>query len=576
MASPFTPPSVSFEAGDEGIAAAIRAAVAAEGVLVLSDLPVAFPLNSVRLLMAGAAVLATDGAAAAPDNDDAATTAATTAATDVVTTTAVPAPDCIAGTSGEERTQHAPSIEGRAAATEAGAERTGEHPLWFRLMATEAKNMLTLCKLPLHKLEPLPLGRAAALGEAWRESMSFIETMEARAVPTLVRALALAGSVPTLGGMDDIMCVHRLVDYYASGHGEREGNTGERKKEAKKGVGVNDEMKTEVEEGVAASEEAGVESRVESKAGTGESGDRDGKRGNEGDTTDATTNGNDNEARASKPRCGAHRDYGLMTLVFQDFVGGLEVAQYYGSSSSSGSSNSRNSSSNNSSSSMHDSAEGGKVDPTPPTTWLSIDPPTDATTCVLMFGRCAQISSNNRIKAALHRVASSGAPAGEGAEGGVEGGAEGGLGKGGKTSTVDAASETKYAPQRTSFVFCVWPKPDVMLGPTIIPGEDAAQTPFKRMRTKDHVMGMSSRKWGQRPVAAAAAAAAATAATPAVAATLSIVGVDGELPVGAGAGIGGSDGEVVANGGAEGAAGGAMRGETGEIGEGGMTGLDTG
>ena len=119
-------------------------------------------------------------------------------------------------------------------------------------------------------------------------------------------------------------------------------------------------------------------------------------------------------------------------------------------------------------------------------------------------------------------------------EGGAEGGAGRGTGEGGKT--VDAALETKYAPQRTSFVFCVWPKPDVMLGPTIIPGEDAAQTPFKRMRTMDHVIDMSSRKWGQRPVAAVAAAAAA--ATAATAATVSMVGTEGGLPVGAGASIG--------------------------------------
>ena len=47
--------------------------------------------------------------------------------------------------------------------------------------------------------------------------MAFVETMETSAVPTLVRALSLAGSVPTLGDMRDIMCVHRLVDYYPNG-----------------------------------------------------------------------------------------------------------------------------------------------------------------------------------------------------------------------------------------------------------------------------------------------------------------------------------------------------------------------
>eukprot|EP00935_MAST-01C_sp_MAST-1C-sp1_P000229 g229.t1 len=68
------------------------------------------------------------------------------------------------------------------------------------------------------------------------------------------------------------------------------------------------------------------------------------------------------EADAKAPRCGEHRDYGILTLIFQDDVGGLEV----------------------------------KINGS----WTPV-PPGEA---VLLFGWCTQIRSNGRLPAAMHRV----------------------------------------------------------------------------------------------------------------------------------------------------------------------------
>jgi len=65
------------------------------------------------------------------------------------------------------------------------------------------------------------------------------------------------------------------------------------------------------------------------------------------------------------PRCGEHRDFGTLTLIFQDGMGGLEVQV------------------------------GDK--------WVPV-PPKDT---VLLFGWCSKVRSNDRIPAALHRVVDS-------------------------------------------------------------------------------------------------------------------------------------------------------------------------
>ena len=67
-------------------------------------------------------------------------------------------------------------------------------------------------------------------------------------------------------------------------------------------------------------------------------------------------------SQSAPPRCGEHRDFGTLTLIFQDGVGGLEVQL------------------------------DGVWNPLPPSA------------VVLLFGWCTHIRSNARIKAAMHRV----------------------------------------------------------------------------------------------------------------------------------------------------------------------------
>ena len=66
------------------------------------------------------------------------------------------------------------------------------------------------------------------------------------------------------------------------------------------------------------------------------------------------------------PRCGAHRDFGTLTLIFPNGTSGLEVL-----------------------------LEDGK-------TWRPLE--VSLGSAVLLFGWCANIRSNDRIPAALHRV----------------------------------------------------------------------------------------------------------------------------------------------------------------------------
>ena len=65
------------------------------------------------------------------------------------------------------------------------------------------------------------------------------------------------------------------------------------------------------------------------------------------------------------PRCGAHRDFGTLTLIFPDEVPGLEV-----------------------------NVSG---------TWRQVEV-TSPGAAVLLFGWCTAIRSNDRVPATLHRV----------------------------------------------------------------------------------------------------------------------------------------------------------------------------
>eukprot|EP00274_Cyanoptyche_gloeocystis_P004132 CAMPEP_0196653570 /NCGR_PEP_ID=MMETSP1086-20130531/3212_1 /TAXON_ID=77921 /ORGANISM="Cyanoptyche gloeocystis , Strain SAG4.97" /LENGTH=369 /DNA_ID=CAMNT_0041984845 /DNA_START=180 /DNA_END=1289 /DNA_ORIENTATION=+ len=106
------------------------------------------------------------------------------------------------------------------------------------------------------------------------------------------------------------------------------------------------------------------------------------------------------------PRCGEHRDYGTFTLIFQDQIGGLECK-------------------------LGD-------------TWI----PVPAGEVVLMWGWCSSIVSNDRIKAALHRVVA--AP----------------------TSHGQGQGQVRVVPRRTTAVFFVAPDTTAPLRPVLkAPGE---------------------------------------------------------------------------------------------------------
>ena len=68
-------------------------------------------------------------------------------------------------------------------------------------------------------------------------------------------------------------------------------------------------------------------------------------------------------------KCGEHRDFGLFTLIFQDSTGGLQIQRCDGK-------------------------------------WYDIE--ADEHSVVCLFGWCAQILSNDRIKATKHRIVGSG------------------------------------------------------------------------------------------------------------------------------------------------------------------------
>ncbi|KAJ3076819.1 hypothetical protein HK102_005339, partial [Quaeritorhiza haematococci] len=102
-------------------------------------------------------------------------------------------------------------------------------------------------------------------------------------------------------------------------------------------------------------------------------------------------------------RCNEHRDYGTFTIIFQDGqTSGLEVKI------------------------------NGKYEHVPPT---------DASRVILLFGWCAAIMTNDRIKAALHRV-------------------------------VDPApANGLVVPRRNAAVFFVAPDKGAQLVPSVLPGE---------------------------------------------------------------------------------------------------------
>lgn len=107
------------------------------------------------------------------------------------------------------------------------------------------------------------------------------------------------------------------------------------------------------------------------------------------------------------PRCGEHRDFGSMTLVFPSGPG-LEVC-----------------------------ADGD--------TWTPVVTRPDE--AVLLFGWCAAFRSNNRIPAVLHRVRDGGRP------------------------RAAAAASGGVTPRRLSAIFFVAPDEGVPLDPVVAPGE---------------------------------------------------------------------------------------------------------
>merc|ERR1719187_1053364 len=127
------------------------------------------------------------------------------------------------------------------------------------------------------------------------------------------------------------------------------------------------------------------------------------------------------------PRCGAHRDFGTFTLIFPDGISGLEVMLC---------------------------EETGL--------WHPIE--VSASSAILLFGWCANIRSNDRIPATLHRV-------------------------------VDAAPGANgVVPRRQSAVFFLAPAPETVLEPKLMSGEDAVFKSFTAGELKD----IAGRKWRYR------------------------------------------------------------------------------
>jgi len=124
------------------------------------------------------------------------------------------------------------------------------------------------------------------------------------------------------------------------------------------------------------------------------------------------------------PRCGAHRDFGTFTIIFPDETPGLEVL-------------------------LDD-------------TWYPVTC-SDGNSVVLLFGWCANIRSNDRVPAALHRV---------------------------HDVHVDG-----IVPRRSSAVFFLAPRPDVALKPKLI-GED--ETPVYREVTAGDLKQLVGRRWKKR------------------------------------------------------------------------------
>ena len=102
------------------------------------------------------------------------------------------------------------------------------------------------------------------------------------------------------------------------------------------------------------------------------------------------------------PRCGAHRDFGTLTLIFPNGTSGLEVL-----------------------------LEDGK-------TWRPLE--VSLGSAVLLFGWCANIRSNDRIPAALHRVEDAG----------------------GQKEAMEVV------PRRMSAILFIAPSSDTVLQPTMI------------------------------------------------------------------------------------------------------------
>lgn len=144
-------------------------------------------------------------------------------------------------------------------------------------------------------------------------------------------------------------------------------------------------------------------------------------------------------AAAEGPRCGKHRDFGSMTLVFPSGPG-LEAC-----------------------------ADDG--------TWAPVATRPDE--AVLLFGWCAAFRSNNRIPAVLHRVSDGDAAQAAAAE---------------AAAAAARPASARVAPRRLSAIFFVAPDEATPLEPVVAPGEAAAYKPV----TAGTLRAEIGRKWRAR------------------------------------------------------------------------------
>ena len=146
------------------------------------------------------------------------------------------------------------------------------------------------------------------------------------------------------------------------------------------------------------------------------------------------------EEEGVPPRCGEHRDYGTMTLIFQDETGGLEV--------------------------FVEGEEGEEGE------WV----PVPGGETVLLFGWCTKVRSNDRMNAALHRVVNP-----KGRERGQE--------------EVKEEKEEEV-PRRMAAILFIAPLPEARVVPVVEKGEGGER--YEGLEKAGDLKGIMARKWEMR------------------------------------------------------------------------------